>query len=482
MVRQWLIGLCGLLMVWQAYGESSLSRSELVLGESVRWQITGPQAQSIWQSEQVALKPFFVVDELEVSDKQVQATLYPMMAGSFMVDKMSLVVKPNPNVAVQWQNPASQAWLSQWQVWQAEVILNDAGMQAQLTWPEVSESSVWQVLANSQPIWQSQGAKQRRFALAQSAKQFGSWQTVQPYVQVRGRRGRPWRFYAPNLTVDWQALPSFVPADLLVAEVALEREDLPLWVWQGDLQQTTWQLTAQDTQADTLPLFLTTYLTQVPELETLLPQITRQTAWQANGNLQAKLTWQQPWQASEWGRLVWPELYVTTMHPQTGRLQTLHLPEHHTWVGPSRLKIVFELIGVLLILVLSSALGLVIWAAWQKWQFDRHLQQRVHNPNELWLWLQQESERLLGQSVMSVTAWQQLWQGVLTEPVDDFVRGLNHQLYASNAPLLAFPVQPVRLHLGRLLMFRIRQIGQKSVLSRGVFSKQSKENKSSRTQ
>jgi len=393
--------------------EVHFSRTQFQMGESTTLYIRGENIEPAFTPAIVKqLKKYLMIFKVAGDEDSVRVTLYPQKVGRFtfpaidagriQLPPQSFNILPNPEVQVTWQQDSDPLFEHQTLNWKVIAHFSEPTYHGKLHLFEEQEAVEqgeqpqverpgYRALSNGVAVAErtmEKGAVERLFVAAYSFKQAGTIRAVNPYLEVKNRSQRPWRFFPypdRHHVFHVKPLPSYLPPNLPVGELKLEAKPLKPWIESGDLVNWSLTLSGISLPATDLPS-LDNQLVADAQVQWLANRIQKSEQFTPQGFIsQAQID--QPLRFLSWGQHSLPEIRLLSFNPATQKVQTTVLPAQTLWVFPAGLGILAKFLVFLLGI---SLLSFSIWGLTLQQQYKRWIEQvqRAETPQQLWCALQ----------------------------------------------------------------------------------------------
>ena len=450
MVKVWILSALLLMTTWVQAQELKLAQTQMMLGQStsVQFFVMGdmyaepsPVEQLIAQWDWSSWQQHFVIEQESIGQRSLRLRLYPIRAGVFELPAQSVagvtmaattfMVVENPEVSVEWQAAPQNAYWGQSWPWS---VSTKVAHSAYVVEPKVLQQPEWLF-----PKWQQAIGQSHEFVLLSEQvqgraveQQWQSFYQLQlpldvnpisrvtmnlnaPMIEVRGS-GAPWRFVTPVQSVQMQALPSFLPAHVLIGDVSLQSQPVPTFLEQGELYYWTLQLRGAQMTEEALLLAVRHWLseqTRSEAFEWFAPTLS------ANN---AEVTITLPLRPKQAGHLHLPAWQLAYFDPETGKVVRQPQPEYSLLSVPWLLwMLAYALLSVIGFTVV--ALSTLFLQEWGRRYRQVAQVKRAKDVVELWRGLQASFQ------VQTVGEFAQ----VLNEAESAWVVALQTSLYAAEA-------------------------------------------------
>ncbi|SIO18042.1 hypothetical protein SAMN05443662_1673 [Sulfurivirga caldicuralii] len=364
----WLLFLVALASTAQAK-RIKIYPAEPMLGQAVTLSMPADIPFIEKRFNWAALKHCFAVYGADYGSERVRFTLYPRRVGACDIKREKwetwevpsrFVVRPNPDVKVQWTPPGNTAWVRQGVRWQAQVSLkSQSGYKA---WLEAAQQDkrrwIFSPLINDQlqALWWPTRA--------------GTETLESLFVAVKNPGGQIWRFPSDAISLKVQPLPVWLPADVLVGRIDAFVFKPSMMIAKGKAEPVQLVVGGLNLYPD-LPPQPETLLPTVKDIRGGYGQTHVKTDWTPVGQV-VQVTLQQPLIAEAYGPVRLPEMALQSFDPISGRVVRVSVPAQTLWVLPAWLITAGKFVAVILILglvgVLARATWQLGWDAWLAWQ------------------------------------------------------------------------------------------------------------------
>lgn len=428
-----LFGL--ILMSLNVNGADSieLKGQELVLGEGLTLTVRGENAvKQLENYEFSELKKHFVIDKVDSRSNRLRVKFYPYQVGDYVfpaiqlngiqLDERLIKVVKNTEAVVKWREIPKSLFFQQSIVQTADVELpsNEWRLIPETHLMDKTLLEKWDL-----DIIDSIQQEENQYQLTTIMNYRGFVEPLTPvqeptptaHIKVRRPNGRYWHFYSPLNSVQLNPLPSFLPADALVADLRWQSSKPAITVYK-DVNDWHWKMQAENVSAAYLINLAQEVVRQLSEVKSVIwlsPEIqSEQRLIVKEGDLVLQQTLQLtiPFRPQQW---FWqqPEINLGFVNPDTQKWQVETLPAG--W-QISLLESVFWILWmigfVFLIWVVNRLFkaGRAVWF-WQKMQNNcRHAHSSAELLQTLFAWqLSQQTQTEL-RSISSVSCEQ--WLGI----------------------------------------------------------------------
>lgn len=445
----------------------SVSGNQIKLGEALRLKVRVVEGESLqyvlsqlpWQQWQQN----FAVELHSHGSERATYYLYPYQIGQFELAASEnfkgrqILVSPNSMVDIvweKWQKPyvyQRQSW-----VWRAQVKLADNSLRVSMA---PFSGDEWQ--QNPQGLQVSFGRQSLLSGeISGELDSWYQWQLPQKDTEIgdfdipvsasvageqvpvmnieRQRRfyspalvvdqpssSRPWKFFDRPLDLSIKPLPSFLPPQVLLGQLQLQPQALPVWGRQGDLLYWQWQVSgAQMSQAD-FKGAMQQLLAEQPKnmaFEWFAPSIEFADGVQNQAQLRIPLRLQST------GEIELPQWQWRYFDLQSGKLLVERAPAQSIWVlAPWHLNVVYLLVGLSMV-VIGGLLSALLYFYWLRYRLSHWLKTQDKAAGLVpELWQRSASLRMLP----IAHSWQQ-WQQQM-RLTDELREQLERAAYAPSA-------------------------------------------------
>ncbi|WP_321277320.1 hypothetical protein [Thiomicrorhabdus indica] len=382
---------------------------ELVLGEALTLTVRGEDAVKIFETYEFGeLKKNFVIDTVDRRSNRLRIKFYPYQEGEYIFPNIRLndvnlkerlikVVK-NPDINIKWHE------LPQTLFFQKSIVQT-----AELKLP----SDEWRLIPEAHLMNQSMREKWRLDVLDPVQPRENQYQLttvfnyrgfVEPlsqrqekipsaHIKVRRPNGRYWHFFSPIKSINLHPLPSFLPADALVADLQWQSSKPTIGVYQ-DVNYWHWNMQAENVSPSHLKNLAQEVVRQLSEVKSVIwlspEMVIQQSLKEKEGGMVVLQSLQLsiPFRPQQW---FWkqPDIHLRFVNPDTQKWQVESLPAGWNISLPKSVFWALWVIGfVLLIWVLKQLLKVsrAFWH-WQKMRSDCQNAQSVKQLLEsLFVW------------------------------------------------------------------------------------------------
>lgn len=387
-------------------GNVRISPQEVMLGEAVTVYLRGASAAKQFDNLDLnAFRSHFAIGDVAVESDRARLRLYPLRTGKAVLRKQDLPglhlpetfiqVSPNPDVDIEWQPLQETLFAKQNALWRAKVTLD----RANLAWFEGRDIEAlearWQIEVKKDAVKVSTGSADKTVWLAanyQFQPQWSEssesaarlWRLPSPVLVVKHAGGQPWRFFSPARLVEVEPLPSFLPFNVAVGEVAFTADGLPWWRTVGEMGVWQWTFSAQKMDKEALKALADQLVAQLGTDAGIawLTEDKKASQTLTDQGLQSRLTVTIPYRVLESGWLSTPELKLRVFDPDSGKLRVTTIDAQSRFAVPVWMDWILK--WLLLIWVMASGFT-VLWLIKQfgvRWRLRRSIQ-RAQSVEEL---------------------------------------------------------------------------------------------------
>ena len=452
-----LFGLILMSLNVSAADSMELNGQELVLGEGLTLTVRGENAvKQLENYEFSELKKHFVIDTVDSRSDRLRVKFYPYQVGDYVfpaiqlngvtLDERLIKVVKNTEVVVKWHEIPESLFFQQSIVQTADVELPSD------EWRLIPETHLMDKTLREKwdlDVIDSIQQEENQYQLTTIMNYRGFVEPLTQvqesipaaHIKVRRPNGRYWHFYSPLNTVQLNPLPSFLPADALVADLYWQSSKPAITVYK-DVNYWHWKMQAENVSSAYLTNVAQEVVRQLSEIKSVIwlsPEIqSEQRLIEKEGDLvlQQSLQLTIPFRPQQW---FWqqPEIHLGFVSPESKKWQVeillagwkVSLPESVFWV--------LWIIGFMLLMWVVKRLfkaGRAFWF-WQKMQNDCR---KAHTSAELlralfaWQLSQQTQTDLRSISSHSCEQWLGVYQSNATSE-GAFVRAQELMTFAQQS-------------------------------------------------
>lgn len=425
----------------------SVFPQKIMLGEPVILVISGDNIEKDFERfDKDKIRQSFEIFDIDGDGDRLRLTLYPrrvgvlefpaIRQGKIQFSGTEVVVEPNSDVSIEWYPPQSSSYPQRWQVWSAEVEVDDSAFEVSIDkHPHYNKQLRHQVSQQSVQTRQHLSGKTERLMVVFSADQAGEYFARSPMVRIKHSGQRPWLFFDETRSLNFKALPGYLPSYLPVGEVMLDQQPLDFWLATGRLYQWQLELQANNVMIENLP-DVTAQLTVNSAIEWLTPEVTKSQDFRVEG-ISNQLLFDQPFRVNQLGLFRLPDLRVTYFDPQTGKLADSFLKGQWLFAVPIWLIWLLQLVKIAISVLVVILLMTIFYQLWAKLHLQ-HALNRAQSTQQVWQSIQHWSaSQLVGFTANdSLGQWQSKMdqQFDMSLTTDQLVRVLNQYWFSEQSP------------------------------------------------
>jgi len=446
-IRFFIWMIVGFFIFNTAQAGVSLSKTKLMLGESLILVVTGKNVENDFMHvDKPGIKKHFEIYNVEGDSERMRLVLYPRKAGVWVFPALNsggihskpikVTVTKNPEVEVTWHQPPTQVYQNQVITWQASVHLNNSANTATLTAHPHFNHKVkhW---VPKRPVQETTSimGKTQHLMLADATDQLGRIKLRSPVISVKNETSRAWLFFDEIKWIQVKPLPSYLPVGTPIGKISLKpTEGTSFWTETGRLNR--WQLT--QIGQNILPTKLPSLIPQLGSstaIEWLAPVTQQKIQWHASG-LQGVKIIDIPYRINHFGFYQLPSIRMTYFDPQAGILKDTLLPAQYGFSVPAWLLTLLKLIGFAWVIFVVVVIFKLIKWMWLKRQLKNAIL-ASESPLALWEVLKAWQVKINPKAnpIKTIAQWQEsLKSQNVSHETFQLAQSLNQQLFCTKNP------------------------------------------------
>ncbi|NPA71811.1 MAG: protein BatD [Gammaproteobacteria bacterium] len=449
--------------------------TEVMLGQRVTVTIEGESLDASFERlDWREYQKYFVLYDTEVDSDRIRVKFYPLAEGTFTLKGQSsgaihlptvtVTVKENPEVAIDWHAPKTELYPHQQVIWGADVKVTNSAHKISFEARADKQNLGAKVVLQTQPFESEVGllgdysGKVERFAASYELNSLTSPERAQvvlnsPIVRVKNRTNTRWYFFDQARLVNVNPLPHFLPATVAVGAVSASSKGGDWLQASGELQYWRIKLEALGVSKAYLNSVAHALVAQIPHspnIEWLSDSRSFESELTLEG-IKSHLELRLPYRIIQPGLVTLPTLQLRYFNAETGKLETdsvtansiLALPIWLLWVAQWLILIAGLLGGFVALRYVQQQLYVwqlkraiaqasslsELWDALQAWQYQQ-TQKTSFKSSMQGLTTEQATLSLNTQSLGQWQAWVEKTFGA-SSGLTTLVKKLNQMLYAN---------------------------------------------------